>query len=90
MPGGLGFRKGRRQKVFSDWNEEVGEVASVKIPKDRWGTLHWRVVVRTAVTGGSPDLLQQEALTTAKSGGEEAYTEEPAFGKVSKKIENCL
>ena len=76
--------------MFSDWNKEVGEVGLVKIPKDRWGSLHRRVAARTAVTGGSPDSLQQETLTTGKSGGEEGYTEEPTFGKVSKKIENCI
>ena len=90
MPRGLGFRKGRRQKVFSDWHKEVGEVALVKISKDRWGSLHRRVAERTEVTGGSPDLPQQGALTTGKSRGEEEYTEEPTFGKVSKKIENCI
>lgn len=77
--------------MSSDWNKEVGEVALVKIPKDRWGTLHRRGAVHTAVTGEEAQTyLQQEALTTGKSRAEEGHTEEPTFGKVTKKIENCI
>ena len=77
--------------MSSEWNKDVGEVALVKIPKDWWGTLHLRGAVHTAVTGEEAQTyLQQEALTTGKSRAEEGHTEEPTFGKVTKKIENCI
>lgn len=77
--------------MFSDWNKEVGKVALVKIPKDRWGTLHRRVAMHTTVTGEEAQTCpQQEALPAGKSSGEEGHTEEPTSGKVTKKIENRI